>query len=82
MRVKEAVIGITSMWQQQALCDSQVSASVWQRVPWVRVLDAYDIARLRVDAHPEYGDCTHYCLPGVPDVWNGRMLSTRSCFGY
>ena len=51
-------------------------ASVWQRAPWVRVLDAYGIARLRVDAHPENGDCTHYCMPGVPDVWNGRLLST------
>ena len=39
MRVKEAVIGITSMWQQQALCDSQVSASVWQRVWYHKACD-------------------------------------------
>ena len=52
-------------------------AFVWQRVPWVHVLDAYAISRLRVDAHPGHaGDCLHYCLPGVPDIWNGRLLTT------
>ena len=52
-------------------------ATIWQRAPWVRVLDAYEIARLRIDAHPgNKGDCLHYCLPGVPDVWNGRLLTT------
>lgn len=60
-----------------------------RRYPWIRVLDAYSIARQRVDAHPStapvalrksgrlFGineDCQHYCLPGVPDVWNGRLL--------
>ena len=60
-----------------------------QRAPWVRVLDAYGIARLRVDAHPgpdpksnpdgevddvlKFDDCLHYCLPGMPDVFNGRL---------
>ena len=60
-----------------------------QRAPWVRVLDAYGIARQRADAHPgpdpksnrhgslapsKYDDCLHYCLPGVPDLYNGRLL--------
>jgi hypothetical protein len=61
-----------------------------QRIPWVRVLDAYAIARTRADAHPGpdpktnphgrtdslrlFDDCLHYCLPGVPDVFNGRLL--------
>jgi hypothetical protein len=53
-----------------------ILATVWQQLPWVRVLDAYAISRLRVDAHPGDGDCLHYCLPGVPDVWNGRLLRT------
>lgn len=22
-----------------------------------------------------YADCTHWCLPGVPDVWNELLLS-------
>ena len=58
-------------------------------VPWVRVLDAYSIARTRADAHPGpdpktnpkgrtdsprlFDDCLHYCLPGMPDLFNGRL---------
>ena len=60
-----------------------------QSAPWVKVLDAYGIARQRADAHPgpvpktnragslrphSFDDCLHYCLPGVPDVYNGRLL--------
>ena len=57
--------------------------------PFVRVLDAYGIARTRADAHPGpdpktnpkgrtdsprlFDDCLHYCLPGVPDLYNGRL---------
>jgi hypothetical protein len=61
-----------------------------QRAPWVHILDAYSIARQRADAHPgpdpktnrhgslhprAYDDCLHYCLPGVPDLYNGRLLA-------
>ena len=62
-----------------------MDATAAQRVPWVRVLDAYGIARRRADAHPgpelksnrmrsltdpkKHDDCLHYCLPGVPDVY-------------
>ena len=61
-----------------------------QRAPWVRILDAYSIARQRADAHPgpdpktnrhgslhprAFDDCLHYCLPGVPDLYNGRLLT-------
>lgn len=130
-----------------------LDAVATQRMPWVRVLDAYEISRARADAHPSrfvtsppafrsfhirYGqaysytptlppyflrhpdaprsrfglpsplpglplvapnvpralapvctprtphasrfgrggeDCLHYCLPGVPDVYNGRLLA-------
>ena len=52
-----------------------------QKTPWVHVLDAYEIARLRPDAHPgprrsihNKDDCLHYCLPGIPDIFNGRLL--------
>ncbi|CAD6269592.1 unnamed protein product [Miscanthus lutarioriparius] len=27
-------------------------------------------------ADPEFADCIHWCLPGVPDVWN-QILYTR-----
>ncbi|XP_020520624.1 protein trichome birefringence-like 6 isoform X2 [Amborella trichopoda] len=49
----------------------------------VTVLNITDISGLRVDGHPSvYGrkpgvspsssvqDCSHWCLPGVPDTWN------------
>lgn len=59
-----------------------VAAVAAQRAPWVRLLDAYEIARLRPDAHPgprksiKYkDDCLHYCLPGIPDIFNGRLLA-------
>ena len=61
-----------------------------QAAPHVHVLDAYALARQRADAHPgpdpktnrhgslhpkAYDDCLHYCLPGVPDLYNGRLLT-------
>ena len=67
-----------------------MDAVAMQRAPWVHILDAYGIARQRADAHPgpdpktnrqgslhprAYDDCLHYCLPGVPDLYNGRLLS-------
>ena len=59
-----------------------MGAVALQRLPWVSVLDAYDLARLRPDAHPgprrsigHKDDCLHYCLPGIPDVFNGRLLT-------
>ncbi|XP_021736225.1 protein trichome birefringence-like 41 [Chenopodium quinoa] len=41
----------------------------------VTLLDVTQLSLLRKDAHPSiYGlfsmDCSHWCLPGVPDVWN------------
>ena len=66
-----------------------LAAAVERRHPYIRVLDAYEVARRRADAHPSVAprsvrsaragalginnDCQHYCLPGVPDVWNGRL---------
>ncbi|CAA0808446.1 Protein trichome birefringence-like 41 [Striga hermonthica] len=44
----------------------------------VRLLDVTNLSLLRKDGHPSiYGlagktgiDCSHWCLPGVPDTWN------------
>ncbi|KAK9674516.1 hypothetical protein RND81_12G238000 [Saponaria officinalis] len=41
----------------------------------VTLLDITLLSLLRKDAHPSiYGlfsmDCSHWCLPGVPDIWN------------
>lgn len=67
-----------------------LAAAAERSRPYLRVLDAYGIARRRADAHPSTAprhlrsrsagalginqDCQHYCLPGIPDVWNGRLL--------
>ncbi|KAL6529789.1 hypothetical protein OROGR_015412 [Orobanche gracilis] len=44
----------------------------------VQLLDITNLSLLRKDGHPSiYGlagkngiDCSHWCLPGVPDIWN------------
>ena len=44
----------------------------------VYLLNITTLSQLRKDGHPSiYGfgghrtlDCTHWCLPGVPDTWN------------
>ncbi|KAL8031975.1 hypothetical protein ABFX02_13G063400 [Erythranthe guttata] len=41
----------------------------------VELLDVTNLSLLRKDGHPSiYGlgamDCSHWCLPGVPDTWN------------
>ncbi|KAF6176101.1 hypothetical protein GIB67_000195 [Kingdonia uniflora] len=48
----------------------------------VYLLDITLLSQLRKDAHPEtYGgghsgvDCSHWCLPGLPDVWNQLLYS-------
>jgi len=51
-------------------------ATVAQRTPWVKVLDAYSLARQRADSHPAQPskpDCLHYCAPGVVDLFNARL---------
>ncbi|KAK4420956.1 protein trichome birefringence-like 43 [Sesamum alatum] len=50
----------------------------------VHLLDINRLSRFRVDGHPSvYGnsrkigmDCTHWCLPGVPDTWNQLLYAT------
>lgn len=46
------------------------------------VLHITPMSALRSDAHvgtysdtPEVPDCSHWCIPGVPDVWNEMLLS-------
>lgn len=47
---------------------SQISKPVY-------LLDIWMLTRFRIDGHPAgynifTGDCTHWCLAGVPDTWN------------
>lgn len=48
----------------------------------VYLLDITTLSQLRKDAHPEtYGgigggtDCSHWCLPGLPDTWNQLLYA-------
>lgn len=49
----------------------------------VTLLDINLLSQFRVDGHPSiYGnprhrgmDCTHWCLPGVPDAWNQLLYA-------
>ncbi|CDO96761.1 unnamed protein product [Coffea canephora] len=48
----------------------------------VVLLDITTLSQLRKDAHPSgYGgsksgnDCSHWCLPGVPDTWNQLLYA-------
>lgn len=42
----------------------------------VHLLDLTTLSQYRKDAHPTYYsdhntlDCSHWCLPGLPDTWN------------
>uniref|UniRef100_A0A803N1T7 Trichome birefringence-like C-terminal domain-containing protein n=2 Tax=Chenopodium quinoa TaxID=63459 RepID=A0A803N1T7_CHEQI len=50
--------------------------------PQVKYLNTTKLSEHRIDAHPSlyitkdeknsnsYADCSHWCLPGVPDTWN------------
>ncbi|XWS69718.1 hypothetical protein CRYUN_Cryun04dG0203100 [Craigia yunnanensis] len=51
----------------------------------VHLLNVTALSQLRKDGHPSiYGgknvDCTHWCLPGVPDAWNELLYA--SLLGY
>ena len=50
----------------------------------VSLLGITTLSQLRKDGHPSaYGfgghrlsDCSHWCLPGVPDTWNQLLYAT------
>eukprot|EP00850_Spirogloea_muscicola_P009933 SM000057S18363 [mRNA] locus=s57:280238:281113:+ [translate_table: standard] len=75
-------------WPRLDIADTGYAAM--RDVAWgtpMRVLNITALSRFRSDAHPSkyhHGrsgvqDCAHWCLPGVPDVWNEilfRFMST------
>mmetsp|Transcript_28846 Transcript_28846/g.65166 ORF Transcript_28846/g.65166 Transcript_28846/m.65166 type:complete len:389 (+) Transcript_28846:53-1219(+) len=47
----------------------------------IKILDITGMSWGRADAHPgqdSRNDCSHWCLPGLPDVWNQAFLSLLS----
>jgi len=53
--------------------EAVVRAFQIEGVPNFRVMDLSMFER-RPDGHVMYGDCLHYCKPGIPDVWNKNFL--------
>jgi len=67
------------------------------RVP-VTLLDITGLSEFRKDGHPsvystdfnrgqrknpdEFGDCSHWCLPGVPDTWNELLYASLLFKGF
>ncbi|CAI0420472.1 unnamed protein product [Linum tenue] len=47
----------------------------------VYLQDITSMSALRRDGHPSVyrkdisSDCSHWCLPGVPDIWNEMLAS-------
>lgn len=55
---------------------TNITRNIVRQIPKpVYLLDIWTLTRYRIDAHPAgynpfKGDCTHWCLAGVPDTWN------------
>ena len=63
------------LWIREALTTLSTNSRV-------EFFDVYNLTSSRPDAHPqdlihmnEKYDCLHWCLPGVPDVWNSILFS-------
>ncbi|KAM7513787.1 hypothetical protein LguiA_003916 [Lonicera macranthoides] len=68
--------------QKSAFSDTVLDVVKNMTVVPVTVLQITSMSALRSDAHvgdwndkPSVSDCSHWCLPGVPDVWNEILLS-------
>lgn len=68
-------------WDQHLFSDTILEVAKNMTVP-VTVLHITSMTALRSDAHvgnwsdsPYTPDCSHWCLPGVPDVWNEIVLA-------
>nr|ABK24209.1 unknown [Picea sitchensis] len=64
----------------------------------VTLMDITGLSQFRKDGHPsiyssvlsneekkhpeKFGDCSHWCLPGVPDTWNELLYVTLLFMGF
>ena len=64
----------------------------------VTLMDITELSQFRKDGHPsvysnvfnneekkhpdKFGDCSHWCLPGVPDTWNELLYATLLFKGF
>ena len=40
----------------------------------VHMLAVWESTSMAWDGHVDHGDCTHYCQPGVPDLWARTLV--------
>lgn len=43
--------------------------------PSIHRLHYSPLAKEQLSNPSSYADCTHWCLPGVPDIWNELLLA-------
>ncbi|KAJ3680890.1 hypothetical protein LUZ60_015379 [Juncus effusus] len=62
----------------------EVVANLKTKGVTVQIVNISQLSEYRKDAHPTiyrkfyptpYDDCTHFCVPGVPDVWNELLYA-------
>ncbi|KAL8528274.1 hypothetical protein ACS0TY_005905 [Phlomoides rotata] len=82
---KKEPIGDDKYWPSSASRDfMQVVESVIEKLEErgikIEYMNITQLSGYRVDAHPSVlagnrSDCLHWCLPGVPDVWNQLLYA-------
>ncbi|PON99685.1 Trichome birefringence-like family [Trema orientale] len=67
---------------RSSISDNIIKVVKKMRVP-VRLLHVTQMGAFRSDGHvgtwgdhPSVPDCSHWCLPGVPDMWNEILMSS------
>ncbi|GFP96664.1 protein trichome birefringence-like 38 [Phtheirospermum japonicum] len=73
-----------STYKAKTLPEAKIVYRVLRRLrKYVTLLDITAMSQLRKDAHPSvYGgahagdDCSHWCLPGLPDTWNELLYAS------
>lgn len=67
--------------QRSPISDAIINAMKNVSIP-VKLLHVTQMGAFRSDAHvgswndnPTVPDCSHWCLPGVPDMWNELLFS-------
>ncbi|KAL3323941.1 hypothetical protein AABB24_038225 [Solanum stoloniferum] len=71
----------TNGQESSSFSDAVLEAAHSMKVP-VNVLHITPMSAFRKDAHvglwsdnPSLSDCSHWCLPGLPDLWNEMVFS-------
>lgn len=76
----------SEIWQKLGIFSSVLSSSLNVSNTDVHVLNITDLSARRKDGHSSVyyltppaplhrQDCSHWCLPGVPDTWNELMYA-------